>query len=737
MALDGKLRSALAGLRRRLAPAKRVPPRPPGLKALIEEAERRDIPWVPWPRPDMIQLGHGVRQRRVHAQRTERTSAIAQELSQSKEWTKAVLAAHGVPVAAGRTISALHQLPGAVQYCRFPLVIKPAKGAQGKAVAVDVRTWPEAVRAFTVARIRSSRVVVERYHPGNDYRMLVVNGRLAAAALRTPASVVGDGRSTVRALVEQLNADPRRGPGHENVLTLVRISRGVRRVLRRQGYRLSTVLPAGTVALLRNNANLSTGGTARDVTDVIHPETVRLVERVAALIGLDITGIDVVSPDIARPLEENGGVVIEVNPGPGLRMHFAPSEGTPRNVAGAILDGLFPAGTPARIPIVAVTGTNGKTTTVRLVAHLLAARGLSVGFCTTDGVYLGGRRVSKLDAAGPASARTVLRDPSVEAAVLEVARGALIRFGLGFDGCDVGMLLNVDSDHLGLLGIETLEDLARAKGAVLEAVRPGGLAVVNADDARTCEQASRGRGRIAYFSLVPDAPLVRAHVAQGGLAAVYDGDVLRLLDGTTSHSLVRAREVPITFGGRAPFMVANALAAALAAFELGMTPEAIGAALTTFERSPGENAGRMNLFPCGRVHALVDYAHNPPALHALAGFVRSWEGERIAVVGMAGDRRDEDYLAFGKLCAETFDRVIVREDRAARKRSRAEVVAAIAGGVRAAGTTCHLETVAQELAAVDHALTVAPDGALVVLLADDVDAVVGRLKSQAGGMRST
>jgi cyanophycin synthetase len=474
----------------------------------------------------------------------------------------------------------------------------------------------------------------------------------------------------------------------------------------------------------------SPDGTARDVTATVHPENVHAAECIARVMGLDSVSIDVASPDIARPLWENHGVVLALNAGPGLQMRLASSDGTTRGVAAAILDSLFPAGGSARIPIVAVTGTNGKTTTTRLVAHLLSARGLRVGWCSSDGVYIEGRRVVRRDATGSDGARAVLRDPVVEAAVLEVARGGLLQAGLGFDGCDVGILLNVDADHLGLGGVETVEELARVKGAVIEAVRPGGLAILNADDPLACAQASRTRGRVGYFTFAPDAPLVRAHVGQGGLAAMCDGDDLLLLDGTARHLLGHVADVPMTLAGRAPFMAANALAASLAAFALGMSSEDIRAGLATFTLSPAQNAARMNLFDCGRVQVLVDYAHNPHGLRALAGFLRSWEGPRVAMVGMYGDRRDQDYLEFGDLCAHTFDLVIVREARKQRRRALGEAAAMIARGIAQADTGCRYEIVHHEDDAVRRALESAPDGALVTLLADDKDAVLALVQAR-------
>ena len=565
-----------------------------GLRAIREEASRRDIPWVPWPIYGAGQLGYGVHQRRLWGRlwgaRTDRTSAIGDLMAGSKEFSKAHLHEHGVPVPRGVTIGSPHELPYALSVSGLPAVVKPARGAKGLGVSVDVRSRFGALRAFFTAFLVSRRVVVERFHPGNDYRLLMLGGRLLAAAHRTPAKVIGDGRSTIRELIDRFNADPRRDP-RVGLRSRVSVTRASRRLLRRQGYRLGDVLPASQVAFLKGTANLSTGGSSRDATEMVHPDTVWMAERVAALVGLDILGIDIVSPDITRPLAENGGAVLEVNSNPGVSMHLAPDEGTPRNVTAAIVDTLFPPGSLSRIPIVAVAQADGGTTTTCLVAHLLRAKGLSVGWCTSRGTFVDGRRLLARDAANPKGARCVLRDPTVEAAVLEVAGDGLLGGDLGFDGCDVGILTNIQSDHFELAGIAAPEDRARVKGAVIEAVRPSGLAVLNADDPLAADQSDRTKSRIGYFTLDPQNPVVRRHTEAGGLAAVCDGDSVDLLEDASVRRLGPVRDLPIASDGRAPFTVARVLAACLAVYALGMEPDRIWSELQRFqparERLPG------------------------------------------------------------------------------------------------------------------------------------------------------
>ncbi|MEB3336197.1 MAG: cyanophycin synthetase, partial [Leptolyngbyaceae bacterium] len=571
----------------------------------------------------------------------------------------------------------------------------------------------------------------ERYYQGRDHRVLVVNGKLVAVAERVPAHVVGNGRDTIEQLIETTNQDPRRGQGHENVLTRIEMDRTSWQLLAQQGYDLNTILADGEVCYLRATANLSTGGIAVDRTDDIHPENIWLAQRVAKIIGLDIAGIDIVTPDITKPLREVGGVIVEVNAAPGFRMHFSPSEGIPRNVAEPVLDMLFPPGTPSRIPIIAVTGTNGKTTTTRLIAHIFKQTQRTVGYTTTDGIYIGDYLVEKGDTTGPQSAQVILRDPTVEVAVLESARGGLLRSGLGFSTCDVGVVLNVAADHLGIGDIETVEQLAHLKSVVAEAAMPDGYTVLNADDPLVSTMASRVKAQVAYFSMNPDNQLVRAHTQRGGLAAIYENGYISILKGDWTLRIEQAANVPLTMAGRAPFMIANALAASLAAFAHGVRIEDIRAALLTFQASVSQTPGRMNLFKLGNYHALVDYAHNPHSYEALGGFVRNWPGERIGVVGGPGDRRDEDFVTLGKLSAQIFDRIIVKEDDDTRGRPRGEAAQWINEGIaQVVKPGIRYETIYDETTAINTALDSAPSGSLVVILPETVSRAISLIEAR-------
>jgi cyanophycin synthetase len=525
-------------------------------------------------------------------------------------------------------------------------------------------------------------------------------------------------------LIEVTNQDPRRGDGHDNILTRIVLDRTSEQLLAQQGHTLETVLTAGEICYLRATANLSTGGIAVDRTDDIHPENIWLAERVAKVIGLDIAGIDIVTPDISRPLREVDGVVVEVNAAPGLRMHLAPSQGIARNVAEPIIEMLFPAGTPSRIPIIGITGTNGKTTTTRLIAHIYKQTNRTVGYTTTDGIYIGDFLVENGDNTGPQSAQLILNDPTVEVAVLECARGGILRSGLGFDQCDVGVILNVSADHLGLGDIETLADMAHLKSVLAEAVMPNGYAILNADDPLVAAMAEHLRCQIAFFAMSPDNELVRHHTQQGGLAAIYENGYLSILKGDWTLRIEQAMNIPLTLGGRAPFMIANVLAASLAAFVNGVRIEDIRAALFTFQPSVHQTPGRMNLFDLGYFHALVDYAHNPASYEALGGFVRNWTGECVGVVGGPGDRRDEDLITLGQLSAQIFDRIIVKEDDDTRGRPRGEAAQLIALGIERSDVLCPYELVLDETTAIQTAMDSAPQGSLVVILPESVSRAI-------------
>ncbi|HEY9738978.1 MAG TPA: cyanophycin synthetase, partial [Coleofasciculaceae cyanobacterium] len=654
----------------------------PSTESLVKEAEARDIPWIPLSARAMIQLGYGVHQKRIQATLSNYSGILGVELACDKEGTKQILRDAGVPVPRGTVIQYLDELETAIEDVGgYPIVIKPLDGNHGRGITIDIKNWEEAEQAYDVARDISRAVIVERYYSGRDHRVLVVNGKVVAVAERVPAHVVGDGKSTIEQLIEETNHDPNRGEGHDNVLTKIILDRNSFTLLQRQGYTLETVLNPGEICYLRATANLSTGGIAVDRTDDIHPENIWLAQRVAKTIGLDIAGIDVVTPDITQPLRDIDGVVVEVNAAPGFRMHVCPSVGLPRNVAAPVLEMLFPNGKTGRIPIISITGTNGKTTTTRLIAHIYRQTGQVVGYTTTDGIYIDEHIVEKGDTTGPQSAQVILKDPTVEVAVLETARGGILRSGLAFDTCDVGVVLNVSADHLGIGDIETIEQMAHLKSVVVEAVSPKGYAVLNADDPLVAAMAQRVKGQIAYFSMNPANELVQNHTHSGGLAAVYENGYLSILKGDWTLRIEQAVHLPVTMEGRAPFMIANALAASLAAFAQGVPIELIRVALTTFRASVNQTPGRMNLFNLGHYHALVDYAHNAASYEALGSFVRNWPGERIGVVGGPGDRRDEDFIELGRLSAKIFDRIIVKEDDDLRGRPSGEAAELICKGL--------------------------------------------------------
>ncbi len=704
----------------------------PSTESIIKEAEKRGIPWMPLGARFLIQLGYGVNQKRIQATMTDNTGILGVELACDKEATKRILANAGVPVPRGTVINFLDDLEEAIENVGgYPIVIKPLDGNHGRGISIDIQNWEEAESAYDAARQVSRSIIVERYYNGRDHRVLVVDGKVVAVAERVPAHVVGDGRSTIAELIEETNKDPNRGDGHDNVLTKIELDRTSYHLMEKQGFTLDTVLSKGEICYLRATANLSTGGIAVDRTDEIHPENVWLAQRIVKIIGLDIAGIDIVTSDISRPLREVDGVVVEVNAAPGFRMHVAPSRGIPRNVAGAVIDMMFPNEQASRIPVLSVTGTNGKTTTTRLLAHIFKQTTKVVGYTTTDGTYIGDYLVEAGDNTGPQSAQLILQDPTVEVAVLETARGGILRSGVAFEAANVGVVLNVAADHLGIGDIDTLDQLGHLKSVVAEAVYPDGYAVLNADDERVAAMAERTKANIAYFTMNPDSELVRNHIQKGGVAAVYENGFLSILKGDWTHRIERAENIPLTMGGRAPFMIANALAASLAAFVQNVTIEQIRAGLNTFRASVSQTPGRMNLFNLGNFHALVDYAHNPHSYEALGSFVRNWtNGERIGVVGGPGDRRDQDFIALGKLAADIFDYVIVKEDDDTRGRSRGSGAELIIQGIKEVNPGYEYKSILDETEAINKALDIASDNSLVVILPESVSRAIKLIKAR-------
>ncbi|NCR23471.1 MAG: cyanophycin synthetase [Microcystis aeruginosa L111-01] len=695
----------------------------PSTETIVKEAQARNIPWLLLSARSMVQLGYGVHQKRIQATLSSFSGILAVELACDKEGTKTILKDGGIPVPRGTVIQYLDELPAAIEEVGgFPIVIKPLDGNHGRGISIDVKNQQEAEEAYDLASAASKTrsVIVERYYKGSDHRILVINGKVAAVAERIPAHVVGDGRSTIEELIEITNQDPNRGDGHANVLTKITIDKTALNVLGKQGYELTSILEQGAIAYLRATANLSTGGIAVDRTDEIHPENVWIAQRVAKLIGLDIAGIDVVTDDIRKPLKEVDGVIVEVNAAPGFRMHVAPSRGLPRNIAAPVIDMLFPPGTPSRVPILAITGTNGKTTTSRLISHICRQTGKVVGFTTTDGVYIDDYLVEKGDNTGPYSASMILKEPTVEIAVLETARGGILRSGLAFNQCDVGVVLNVAADHLGIGDIDTIEQMAKVKSVVAEVVSAEGYAVLNADDPLTVSMAEKVKGRVAYFSMSPDNPIIHDHIRRGGMAAIYENGYLSILEGEWTLRIEEAVNIPVTMQGMAPFMIANALAACLATFVQGIDIELIRQGVRTFKPSVAQTPGRMNLFDLGHHHALIDYAHNPAGYEAVGGFVGNWSGEKVGVVGGPGDRRDDDLILLGKLSAQMFDRIIVKEDNDTRGRRRGEVADLILRGISQENASMRPEVILDETEALEKALSTVSEGGLVVIFPESV-----------------
>ncbi len=703
----------------------------PSTEAIVKEAEARKIPWMLLSARSMVQLGYGAYQKRIQATLSNNSSILGVELACDKEGTKTILGEAGVPVPRGTVIYYLDELEDAIEDVGgYPIVIKPLDGNHGRGITIDVNSWQEAEEAYDLASAASKThsVIVERYYQGNDHRVLIVNGKLVAVAERVPAHVEGDGRSTIEELIEKTNQDPNRGEGHDNILTKISVDRTSLGVLKRQGYEIDSILRAGDIAYLRATANLSTGGIAIDRTDEIHPENIWLAERVVKIIGLDIAGIDVVTPDISKPLREVDGVVVEVNAAPGFRMHVAPSKGLPRNVAAPVLDMLFPEGEPSRIPIVAITGTNGKTTTTRLIAHIYRQTGKVVGYTTTDGIYVDDYVVEKGDNTGPISAGVILRDPTVEVAVLECARGGILRSGLAFDRCDIGVVLNVAADHLGIGDIDTVEQMAKVKGVIAETVGADGYAILNADDPLVAAMAKKVKGKVAYFSMNPNHPIIADHLRRDGIAAVYENGYLSIMEGEWTLRIEQAVNIPVTMKGMAPFMIANALAACLAAFTQGVDIEMIRQGVRTFEPSSEQTPGRMNLFEMSDYHVLIDYAHNPDGYKAVGGFVKNWQGQRLGVIGGPGDRRDEDLILLGRLSAQTFDYMIIKEDDDTRGRERGEVADLIVKGIFQEKDNASYQVILDETEAIETGLEKVTKGGLVVIFPESVTRSISLVK---------
>jgi cyanophycin synthetase len=694
----------------------------PSTGAIVSAAVARDIPIRRLTEGSMVMFGWGSRQRRIQAAEMDSTSAIGESIAQDKELTKKLLHAAGVPVPIGRTAEDADDAWAAALEIGLPVVVKPKDGNQGKGVTVNVTSKEHMAKAFHAAKEFRDDIMVERYLPGHDYRLLVIGNKLVAAARRDPPQVVGDGVHTVRELVEIVNADPRRGSGHSTSLTKIRFDDIAIARLALQDLEADSVPGKGQRVILRNNANLSTGGTATDVTDDVHPEVAARAVEAAQMIGLDICGVDVVCDNVLTPIENQRGGVVEVNAAPGLRMHIAPSYGKGRAVGEAIVNTMFAKGDDGRIPVVAVTGTNGKTTTVRLIAHLLTASGLRTGMTNTDGVYIEGRQTDSGDCSGPRSARNVLLHPDVDAAVFETARGGVLREGLAFDRCKVAVVTNIGSgDHLGLNYITTVEDLAVLKRVVVQNVSESGFAVLNAIDPIVAGMAANCRGKVIFFGAERGHPVIATHLAQGCRTVYVDDGHLVAAEGSELVK-ISLSQVPITRNGAIGFQVENVMAAVAAAWGVGISWDAIRLGLKTFANDSDNAPGRFNVFDYKGATVIADYGHNPDAILALVQAVETMPAKRRSVViSGAGDRRDQDITQQTEILGRAFDDVLLYEDACQRGRVDGEVVALLRAGLNGAPRTSHIQEIYGEFLAIDTALARLQDGDLCLILIDQVE----------------
>ena len=706
----------------------------PSTRSLIAEAEARGIPHYRLNNGSLIQLGTGRHLKRIQATITEDTSCIGVDIASDKELTKQLLNLAAIPVPNGgvaydeeEAVLLLREIGGAV-------VVKPLDGNQGKGVSLNLVTESEVRAAYRIAAKHSDTVIVESYMEGSHYRILVVGGQVVAASERMPAHVIGDGERSIEQLVEIVNQDPRRGDGHENILTKIKLDDVVLSQLARDGWALSDVPHKGEIVILRDNANISSGGTANDVTDILHPSIAEVAVRTARIIGLDVCGIDLVCPAIDRPFDEARSSIIEVNAAPGIRMHTHPSEGHPRNVGAAILDMLYPPGTPHRVPVIAITGTNGKTTTTRMIGHVIGTTGKTVGMTSTDGIYIDGKCVAKGDTTGPRSARAILGDPAVEVAVLETARGGILRAGLGYDWADIGIITNIQPDHLGQDGLESVDDLISVKSLIAERVRPGGTVILNADDPNLADLPSRmkqrhrqGR-RFVYFSLDASSHVLRRHLSEGGTGYYYDNGWIYEAVGAITKRVIRAEEIPVTMLGAAHFHVANAMAAIAACRSHGMMREKIANSLRGF-RSDLHNPGRVNLYQVGKGYVLVDYGHNPHSFAAICEMASRMPNRRVTgVVGVPGDRNNEIVSESGKVAASGFHRLFVKEDTDLRGRASGEVANLLQRAIKQVAPEKECRVIHNECAALEAAIQELEDGELIVVFYEKLNPVLDVLK---------
>ncbi|HEY8688648.1 MAG TPA: cyanophycin synthetase [Chitinophagaceae bacterium] len=703
----------------------------PSTGSIVEEAQKRGIPYIRLNKQSLIQLGYGVNQKRFRATIAGSTSCIAVDIAGDKDETKNLLGAAEIPVPKGRIIYSDETAQDAVDAVGFPFVIKPINGNHGKGITTNITTIAQAEKALAAARQYGRSVICEKYITGFDFRVLVINYKFICAALRTPASVTGDGEHTIQWLIDETNKDARRGFGHEKVLTQIKVDSFTEKMLEEKGYTLETIVPKEELVLVKPTANLSTGGTSTDVTDEVHPVNIFLAERIAKIIGLDICGIDIMATDLKTSLMENGGAVLEVNAAPGFRMHVEPSEGLPRNVAEPVVDMLYPNRTNGRIPIIAITGTNGKTTTSRLIAHICKTAGYKVGFTTSDGVYIQNQMMMKGDCTGPRSAEFVLKDPTVDMAVLESARGGILKNGLAFSHCDIAIVTNVTADHIGLGGIQTLEQMAKVKSVLPETVFKHGFAILNAEDDLVYAMRKGLSCNVALFSMDENNKRIKKHCGVGGIAAVYENGYVTIMKGTWKIRIEKVTEIPITFGGKAAHNIMNTLPSILACYLFkNIKVEDIRNALHTFVPSSSQTPGRLNLFHFKNFKFLVDFAHNPAGLNLLCDFVNQLDSTyKVGIISGTGDRRDDDIREIGRISAKNFDEIVIRQDRNLRGRTAEEIINLLVEGINESKQKdIPLTIIQDEKAAILYAYKHVRPGAIVTIMCDVIPDTIEFIK---------
>ena len=699
-------------------------------EAILKEADLRGIPYAKGFYNKERVFGYGVNQKKINGVLTNDTSFMAVNVTGDKDLTKAVLEKAKIPVPTGVIIRFKNEIDNAIEKLGFPLAVKPLDGNHGRGISLNLTTRDQILDAFDIAKEIAKDVIVEKFIDGFDFRLLVVNYKYTAGIKRIAASVTGDGISTIKELIKDINSESRRAENKGNVLTPIEVDEVTMNILRKKGLTLQTVLEDGEVLYVKEIANVSAGAVPYDVTDEVHPHNKFLAERIARITGLNICGVDFISSDLSVPFYENNTVVLEVNASPGIKMHMMPAEGKSRNVAGAIMDMMFPHEKPFKIPIAAITGTNGKTTVTRMMAHVVKTAGYTVGYTTTEGVYINDVIITKGDCSGPASSKLVLMDPSVEFAVLECARGGILRSGLAFKNCEVGVVTNITEDHLGMDDIETLEELAQVKGVVARSVSSNGYAILNADDNLVYKLAETLTCKIALFSMDPESERIKTHTKKGGIAAVIEGGFVVVLNGDIKMKIEKVKEIPITFNGKAEFMIQNVLPVVLFGYVSGFETNTIKKALLSFNSSPELTPGRMNFFKFHDFEVMVDYAHNPAGIAAIGKFIKGYKSKwKTGIIAAPGDRPTAQIIEIGKISAEFFDEIIIRSDRDLRGRTEEEIQDLLLEGIRKIDKEIPVEIISKETEAVKYAVKNAKQNSLIVVFTEAITDCIKTVKN--------